>query len=336
MNLATIYDRLMAAERPCVLTHFNPDGDAMGSLLALFNYLEVTGRTVFACVPSSIPDNLLWLPRSEAVVVYDRSSSVPQGIANADLIVILDLNSWSRLGELAPIIQALEVPRLLIDHHPEAEIQADLTFTDTDSAATCELLSRLLSCNDESTYSTDVATCLYTGIMTDTGGFRFSRTHAGVHRIVARLIDSGADPAGITEKVWNQNTPQRLLLLGEVLQTISTHFDGSVATMYVTHAMLNSAGADYMDTDGFVQYVMGLRGVMVGILCIDRGDHVKVSFRSKGKINIRPLAKRFGGGGHDNAAGGRTESLTAAESITVVLDAIRDDVELIRALKEPC
>ena len=302
-------------------THVNPDGDAIGSVLGLKHALESMSKSVVVMLPSPCPDNLLWMPAAESMKVWTGAESDLALLHTADTIVVLDLNTLKRLGSLGEAItSATSATVINIDHHAEPDAFATVACIDVDAPSTTSMLVEMIS--DEHLTS-DAARCLYTGIMTDTGSFRFPRTTSQTFEQAARLLDAGADPVEAYERTINVNTFSRINLLGAALNSMQLHADGRLCIMTVSLQDLSRAQATIDDTDGFVQHTLSITGVEMGILFVELTDTIKVSFRSKGATHVRVLAATYGGGGHDHAAGARFPGETLAAVIDrVVRDAV--------------
>lgn len=288
--------------RSCIITtHINPDGDAIGSALGMMHLAAALGIEARVVLPTPAPDNLLWFDGAERLEVY--SENLATAIEEASCIIVLDLNSRSRLRELGEAISRSNATVINIDHHTHPEQFAHVAWIDTDACSTCSMIAELAEVADMR--GAAMAMCLYTGIMTDTGSFRFPRTTARVHRIVASLLDQGADPVLSFERVMNQGSVLRARLLGEALRSMQLHADGRLCVMVLTRATLDAYECTTDDTEGFVHHTLSLAGVDMGILIIELATEVKCSFRSKGSVFVRDLAARYGGGGHVYAAGAR-------------------------------
>jgi phosphoesterase RecJ-like protein len=242
-------------------------------------------------------------------------------INDVDTIVVLDLNTVKRLDGLGEAIVASKARIVNIDHHTHPQDFAHVQCVDTDSPATCAMLYRLISTSSTLTLPPDAAQCLYTGIMTDTGNFRFPRTDAWLHRAVADLIEHGADPVSAYELTFNQNSLERTRLLGAALASLQVHHNGRLCTMFVRASDLTSLHCSVDDTEGLVHHTLSLQGVTMGILFVETDDIVKCSFRSKGETYVRDLAARYGGGGHVYAAGARVKGRPFTDVTTEVIAA---------------
>ncbi|MDR6373264.1 phosphoesterase RecJ-like protein [Chryseobacterium bernardetii] len=309
-ELLDINTLLTQDSRIVILTHYNPDGDAIGSSLGLKHYLKAKGIHAEVIVPNDFPKFLKWMPESKKVIIaeYKRKLAADM-IAGADVIFCLDFNSPSRIGLLGDWLVKAPGKKILIDHHQQPE-QFDFVYSDTVIPATSQMIYHFIEAmNDEKLVNQDMAECLYTGIMTDTGGFRFRSTSATTHRIIANLIEHGADPAMITSNTWDTNTVSRLHLLALVLGRIEVVNDGTVAVLSLTRNELKEFGFQKGDTEGFVNYGLSIAGVKMSAFFMEDlyEDFVKISFRSKDDVDVNQFSRKyFNGGGHINAAGGKS------------------------------
>ena len=301
-------------------THLNPDADGIGCELALASYLRGTGKEVSILNHSETPDNLRFLDAKNRVLHFEplKHSSLFKSV---DLICILDTNHPDRIADLKPLVLACKARKVCIDHHLEPGSFADLYILDEGSTATGEIIFKLITFLDPKAITNEVADCLYAAIMTDTGSFRYPKTDPEVHRIIAQLIEAGADPSSIYQNIYDENTPQRLRLLGSVLATLKTAHAGKVVYMTITRKMFSDTGTSEMDTDAFVPYALSVQGAQIGLLITElENDLIKISFRSKGNIWINKLAQQFGGNGHQHAAGARVHNANLADVVTSVLE----------------
>lgn len=306
--------------RIILTTHINPDADGIGSELAVASYLGSIGKNVTILNHSATPDNLLFLDRHHEVLRFDA----PQHAAlfkTADLICVVDTNHPDRLADMKPHVLESKAKKVCIDHHLEPGSFADLYILDESSAATGEIIYKMISYLDANAITGDVAEYLYAAIMTDTGSFRYPKTDPDIHRIIAHLIEAGADPTSIYQEIYEQNTPQRLRLLGLSLATLTPTHGGKVVFMTITRAMFEETGTSEADTDAFVPYTLSVEGADIGLLFTELADGVvKISFRSKGDIHINKLAREFGGNGHQHAAGARVHHAALPQVVQAVLD----------------
>ncbi|WP_312419086.1 bifunctional oligoribonuclease/PAP phosphatase NrnA [Epilithonimonas sp.] len=308
-EISEINHLLVPENNIVIVTHYNPDGDAIGSSLGLKHYLKTKGVDAIVITPNDFPKFLKWMPEAKKIMIADYKRKVAgEAIYNADVIFCLDFNSPSRIGLLGDWVTKARAKKVLIDHHQMPE-QFDYVYSDTTVPATCQMVYHFIQANDdENLVNLDIAQCLYTGIMTDTGGFRFRSTSATTHRIVADLIEKGADPAVITSNTWDTNTISRLHLLSLVLSRIELTKDGKVAILWLKRTELKEYGFDKGDTEGFVNYGLSLAGTKMAAFFMEDlyEDFIKISFRSKDSVDTNQFArKHFNGGGHINASGGK-------------------------------
>ncbi len=304
-------------------THINPDPDAIGSEIALARYLSRRGKIVAVLNHSTTPAYCAFLDPQNVISQFDPLQHANM-ILDADAIIVVDANQPDRIQSLKPYVLSSTATKVCIDHHLERMPFADLYIVDEDSSATGEILYTLFSALDPESITPELAGPLYVAIMTDTGSFRFPKTDASLHRIIAELLDRGVDPASAYNHVYEQGTANRIQLLGQVLATLQTAHDGRVASMVVTREMFNRTGTNEEDTDNFINYTLVIAGVQVGLMFTELSEGIKISFRSRGEIDINKLAREFGGNGHKNAAGARIASGTIETVLLRVLERVPD------------
>jgi phosphoesterase RecJ-like protein len=278
-----------------ITTHENPDGDAVGSSLALACYIRRLGKdvTVYFCDP--LPANYAFLPLADSVVytIPDR---------DFDVCFVLDAGEMRRAGDSFCAFR--RIGKLInIDHHPYGEQFGDINLVDPKASATGAIIYRIIKAA-HNTIDTDTGLCIYTAVVTDTGSFRYSNADSEAFRISGEIVDMGINPWHVAEKLYESQPRERLQLLALVLSTLSISDKGDFASVTVTLDMYRKSGASPDLTDGFVNYPRSIHGVEVAILFREVKTGVyKVGFRSKGKVNVSELAIALGGGGHHNAAG---------------------------------
>jgi phosphoesterase RecJ-like protein len=289
---------------------------AVRSLLPL--YLKNKGKNVLIINQSETPDHLLFLTSVFPVKTY--SSDLDRHILNADCFCVIDTNSPKRFSAMAETVAKSTAYKVCIDHHLEQEAFADLYVVDTDVPAASELLYRIIVADDPDAITRPIADALYAGIMTDTGSFKFPKTDDETHTITADLLRRGVDPyARSIRRSMRSGQINKLHLLGKALERIEVHHHGRIATMTLPRSVLIETKTAESDVDNLTQYVLSIKGVVVGLVFIEQADGVKISFRSKGDIAINTVAKQFGGGGHKNASGARLKHITLQEAVTAVL-----------------
>lgn len=314
MNEATtakVRQLLAAPQKIVVVGHKNPDGDAVGSCLALANVLRVLGHDARVIMPNDFPDFLKWLPEWEDIINFEKEHEKGKDLINsADLIFTLDFNALDRTGQMEEALKEASAEFVLIDHHQQPDDFAVVVYSDTSMSSTCEMVYHFLKAIDsDHLISSEVATQLYTGIMTDTGSFRFPATTAETHRVIAKLIECGANNSEIHQNIYDTNTPDRLSLLGVALQNMKILPEYRTAYITLSQEELDKHNFKKGDTEGFVNYALSVSGIVFAVIFIENKQEkiIKISLRSKGDFSVNEFArKHFSGGGHTNAAGGRT------------------------------
>ncbi len=311
IRLEEISAEIQSGKNIVITTHHKPDGDAMGSSLGLYHFLCSLGNNVHVITPTDYPYFLHWMPGNADVVNFmEEPARSKELIDQADWVFCLDFNALSRINELGEIVRASSSKKAMIDHHLDPEGFEQFRYWDTTACAAAELVYRfIVELGMQHKISKDVATCLYTGIMTDSGSFRFPSTTAEVHRIIADLIEKGANNSRIHELVYDTNSENRLKFLGEVLSTRMVVMpDKHTAYITIDADLLKKYDIKTGDTEGMVNYALSVHGIKLAVLIIDRGELRKLSFRSKGEFPANEMAKKyFDGGGHRNAAGGSSK-----------------------------
>ena len=300
-------EMIVSSKTISISTHINPDGDAIGSALALYYYLKSKGKEVKIINPSETAYNLLFLTGAEDIIVY--SPECDEYLDSCDTNIIVDLNDIDRLKELGIKILKTSSKKIVIDHHLDPKPFADLYVIDTESCSAGEIVYRIINEDKNYQISKEIASALYVAIMTDTGSFRFPRTTGEVHRIIGAMIDAGADPVEIYDQVYNKVPLRAMRLLGEGLSGIETFNDGRLGVVTIKNSMLDRCRAKAEDVEDFVEKILSIDGIKVGILITEEieKDQIRISFRSKGEYGIRDLAVSMGGGGHYYAAGARVD-----------------------------
>lgn len=299
---------LQVANNIVITCHKGPDGDAIGSSLALYSYLSKFKKKVHVIVPDEYPDFLKWLPSNDHILIYeDQKEDCDTIINSADLIFTLDFNSLHRTGNMQEILSSTSAKFIMIDHHQQPDDYAEVTYSDVSICSTCQMIYHFIESLDElKSIDTNIANCIYTGIMTDTGSFRFRSTTSTTHRVIANLIDIGIDNAQIHQNVYDNNSYNRLQLLGKSLNNLKVIPELNTAYISLSADELHQFNSQKGDTEGVVNYALSLKGVkLAAIFKEDNSSQlIKMSFRSKGDFSVNELARtHFNGGGHINAAG---------------------------------
>lgn len=303
---------ISAADDIVIVAHQNPDGDAIGSSLGLYFYLKsLRKKRLTVMMPNDFPDFLKWIPGVDDIQIFESNSEQhTETLKNADLIFTLDFNTLSRVSKMESALRGALGDFIMIDHHQAPDDYAKVTFSDVKMSSTSELVYHFIRNIDASfQFEKEIATCLYTGIMTDTGSFRYATTSAETHRVVANLLDAGASNSYIHEHVFDTSSPDRLRLLGVALENLQVLPEFRTAFITLSQDELDRNHFRKGDTEGFVNYALSVKDVIFAAIFIEnRQDHlVKISFRSKGTFSVNDFARmNFNGGGHINAAGGRS------------------------------
>jgi len=296
-NLDSIVNVIKTRQSFILCGHIMPDGDSLGSMLALGKVLESFGKRVTMVSFDPVPDNLTFLPGTERLLIGDRELH-----GGFDAFVILDCSTPDRLGPYRKILE-WDLITINIDHHPGNSIHAHFEYIDSRAAATGEIIYDMLV-QSGLTVSPDVAVCLYTAIITDTGSFRYANTTPATHRRVAALMECGIQPGRINELIYDQKPLPSLLLLRAALQTLQFSACKKVAWITVFRRTIEEVNARDDHTEGIINYPRSIKGVEVAIFFRElEPDVFKVGFRSKGKVDVNRLASQFGGGGHVKASG---------------------------------
>ena len=310
-RILEITAELAKADNIVIVPHKGPDGDAMGSTLGLMHFLRDKGHKATVIAPNDYPHFLKWLPGNEEVLIYEsQKEEADKLIAEAQIVFTLDFNHLSRCGDMQDALVASDAVFVMIDHHQEPSDYAHYTYSDSNMSSTCEMVYRFIDKLRASKKITpEIATCLYTGIMTDTGSFRFSSTSSDTHRAIADLIDKGADNSQIHNNIYDTNSENKLQLMGTALQNIRVNKELRTAYITLTQEELDKHNFKKGDTEGFVNYGLSLDGIIFAVIFIENhnDDMIKISFRSKGDFDVNKFARaHFEGGGHINAAGGKS------------------------------
>ena len=312
MQLISQFYPLLSQPKQIVITmHQKPDGDAMGSTLGLYHFLHNRGHQVTVISPTNWADFLEWLPGIETVINFEGHREKSLAILDkADILFCLDFNIFHRTKHLAPFLASAKAIKVLIDHHEQPdEPNFDFGISDTGKSSTCEMVyDFIMEAGGREELTEAIATCLYTGTMTDTGSFRFPSTKASVHRMVAELKETGFDHSQVHNHIYDNFLESRLRFIGfALLNRMEVLYEYNTAIMYIHQADLQKYHIKTGDTEGLVNYLLTIKGIRFGAIVIDRTEERKWSFRSKGGFDVNLFARNhFEGGGHANASGGRS------------------------------
>lgn len=311
-DITNIKELLSAPKRIVIVPHKNPDGDAIGSSLGIYLYLIKNNHQVTIIAPNDYPDFLKWLPQESTIVKFESQKEESKTIIyKAEVIFTLDFNALHRTGEMEMPLQRSKAVKIMIDHHQQPDGYAKFMYSDTSMSSTCEMIYNFIDMlGDAKRINEDIATCLYAGIMTDTGSFRFPSTTSKTHHVIADLLDKGANNASIYNSIYDTNSPERLQLLGCALRNLKVIPEFRTAYITLTQEELNAFNFKKGDTEGFVNYGLSIENVIFAAIFIEHKQEgiTKISLRSKGVFSANEFARsHFDGGGHTNAAGGKSD-----------------------------
>lgn len=303
---------LQAPAKIFITTHHKPDGDAIGSMLGLYHYLTAKGHAVTAVTPSEVPDFLRWMPGTQQLINYEQVPDLAnRKLHECDVIFCLDFNDFSRTKHIEQPLAEAKQPKILIDHHLFPKDVWDYGMSQPDKSSTCEMVYDYINlCGDNALIDANIAKCLYTGVMTDTGSFKFPATTASVHLMVADLLKRDIDHTAIHQEVYDSWSESRMRFLGYVLiEKMEVFHKYNAALITLSRKDMNLFNVRNGDTEGLVNYPLSINGIRFATLITERSDEVKMSFRSKGDFDVSRFARlHFEGGGHFNASGGRSKS----------------------------
>ncbi|KAI9452603.1 phosphoesterase RecJ domain-containing protein [Russula earlei] len=311
LPIEEFFPLLTTPRKIIITTHQKPDGDAMGSSLGLYHFLIQFSHTVTVISPTNWADFLEWMPGVNTVVDYEANKRrCHQLIEEADILFCLDFNVLHRTKNLEQPLTQAKCTKILIDHHQQPQEEAfNYGISNTGKSSTCEMVyDFIVASGHGDKINLDIATCLYTGVMTDTGSFRFPSTTASVHRMIAHLKDIGLQHTPIHDHIYDNFLENRLRFIGQaLLHRMDVLYEYNTALMYIPKSDLVKFDIKTGDTEGLVNYLLTIKGMRLGAIVIDRDEERKWSFRSKGSFDVNTFARNhFEGGGHMNAAGGRS------------------------------
>ncbi len=303
---------LSTPKKIAIIPHRGPDGDAMGSTLGLYHFLLKNKHHPVVVSPNEFPDFLAWMPGSETVKIFEKDKqNCTKILEDAELIFTLDFNSLHRVGEMEHVLTQLKAPFIMIDHHQKPDDYAAITYSDTSFGSTCEMIYNfILFLGKKQDIDKTIGTCIYTGILTDSGSFRFPKTTGTTHRIIAELIDLGVENTEIPTLLFDNSSFGRLQILGRALQNMKVITEHKTAYITLTQDELSSFNYVKGDTEGIVNYGLSIKGIVFAAIFIENKEEkiIKISFRSQGDFDVNQFARDyFNGGGHQNAAGGKSE-----------------------------
>ncbi len=340
-NYELLYQQITQAKKIVITAHQNPDGDAIGSSLGLYWFFKNLNFDVSIIIPNEIPSYLYWLEGLEDIMIFENGQlDAIRKIGEANLIFSLDYNALSRVKTMSNYLKHSKAFKVLIDHHPDPEIENfDMIFSETSSSSTAELLFTIINYINEKfdlqSINKSVAEAIYTGILTDTGGFKHGIEHKEVFETTAKLIGLGVNAQVINKRIFDAFTENRLRLLGfclsERLIVIPEH---ATAIIYLTKEDLLKYNYKVGDTEGVVNYGLSMKGINLAILLMEKKNEIKISLRSKVNFSVNQFARLyFNGGGHDRAAGG-TSKKGMEETINEIKMALPNYTKVLNSVKE--
>jgi phosphoesterase RecJ-like protein len=315
MNLEDVraFETLLSTRQKVVIVpHKNPDGDAIGSSLGLCHYLNDAGHDATVISPNDYPMFLKWMPGQDHILNFEKENPAAiELIKNATLFFTLDFNQLNRSGQIQACLEETAAPIIMIDHHQAPADYAAICYSDVRMSSTSEMVYTLIkSLGDLDKISGDIANCLYAGILTDTGSFKYSTTSSQTHLVAADLIARGANNTKVHHNIYDTNSPERLKLLGCSLRNMVILPGFNTAYTTLSQEELDKHNFKKGDTEGFVNYGLNLVGIRLAAFFIENKEEgiIKISFRSEGDFSVNDFARaHFEGGGHINAAGGKSD-----------------------------
>lgn len=328
---AALRQLIQVPQNVAIFSHRNPDGDAIGSSLAMRHYLEQYGHTVHVLFPSEYPEEFEALPGAADILIWDiQPEECRQVINKKNLFIFLDFNALERIDKLGDYLRDLPAMRLMIDHHLYPEPIADFTFSEPEASSTCEMVySFIEGLGDQAKLNPTVGKCIYTGLVTDTGSFRYA-TNPKVFQIAADLVERGTDDTGVQDMIFNSQKEKNLRLLGHCLcNRMEFYPEFKTALIWLSRKDYEQFDIQRGDTEGIVNYLLSVKNVRVAAFIHNQPTVVKLSLRSKGNIDVQEMCKQhFKGGGHKNASGAYShDSLKATiEKFKSILPEYKDRI----------
>ncbi len=302
---------LRSPQKVVIIPHKNPDGDAIGAALALQFYLQTKNHNAIVITPNDYPKFLKWMPGTNDVINFEQENNkAVEKILEATVIFTVDFNELSRIGHMGDVVATATATFVMVDHHHSPGDYAAIMYSDVSMSSTCEMIFHMIvALGGLELISNDMADCLYAGILTDTGSFKYASTTGKTHRVAATLIDKGARSAEIHKNIFDTNSASRLHLLGCALKNMVILPHLSTAYITLSQEELDTHQFKKGDTEGFVNYGLTLEGIRFAVIFIENKEEsiIKISFRSEGSFSVNEFARNyFDGGGHTNAAGGKS------------------------------
>ena len=331
-KIAQVENLLANHDKIVIVTHVSPDGDAIGSSLGLYHYLTEMGKNVTIIVPNAFPEFLDWMPSTKEILLYEKYSEFAAKIINeAGLLFCLDFNIPKRTACLAPLVEAAKAKKVMVDHHPDPSSFCDVTISHPEISSTSELIFRLIcQMGDFEEMSKKSAECIYTGMMTDTGGFTYNSNNAQIYYIIAELLKKGINKDQIYSNVFNSYSEDRYRMLGYTLsEKMKVYPEYHAALVTLTKEEQAKYNAKKGDTEGFANLPLNISGIIFAVFIREDNEMVKISLRSQGTFPCNKFsAQCFNGGGHLNASGGEFYG-TVEEAVAVFEKALPEYADLL-------
>ncbi len=325
-KISAVFKLINSAENIVITAHKGPDGDAVGSSLGLYHFLYSLEKKATIILPDTPSESLNCLPSFDSILTLEQNEEeAKQIISECDLIFCLDFNKIDRLGALAPLIEEVSCPKILVDHHLNYDNFTDVIISHPEIASTSELVFRLICrMGYFSDMNLQTAECICAGMLTDTGGLAYNSNHPEIYTIFSELLKKGVDKDALYRKLFNSYNESRMRLMGYFLcEKLTIIPEYQTAIFSLTQEELNKFDYKKGDTEGFVNMPLSISGIRCSIFCREENDRIKISMRSVGDYSVSDLAgKLFGGGGHKNAAGAESK-LTMAETIEKIIEGVR-------------
>lgn len=333
-NVKQAYALIEDSENVVIISHVGPDGDAVGSTLGMYHFLNGLEKQATVVLPNEFPQYLNWMPDSDTIVIAeDNLDATVQLLKHADLLIMIDFNELGRVNGLKPLIEVSNVPKILIDHHPFPADIADVVISHPELSSASELVFRLICrMGFAQKISKECAECIYTGMMTDTGGFTYNSNQSEIYVIIAELLRKGVDKDLIYKKINFSHSEDRMRLMGYCLyEKMKIYPEYRTAVIDLSEDELNRFAAQTGDTEGIVNLPFSIKGIVFSAFFREdkKRKKIKISFRSQGDFPANRVASEyFNGGGHLNAAGGDTK-LSLSETLQQFVDVLPEYKELL-------
>lgn len=336
-KITQVEELLDKYQKIVIITHVSPDGDAIGSSLGLYHYLNDLGNDVNVIVPNSFPDFLKWMPAAKEILDYEKYPEFAQKlIAEAELIFCLDFNIPKRAFHLGPFIEAAKGKKVLVDHHPDPSDFCDVMISYPEISSTSELIFRLICrMGDFEAMSYESAVCIYTGMMTDTGAFTYNSNNAEIYYIIGELLKKGIDKDKIYSNVYHNYSEDRYRMLGFTLsEKMKIYPEYHTALIWLTNEEQKRYNVKKGDTEGFANLPLNIKDIIFSVFIREDNDFIKISFRSQGDFPTNKFAAQcYNGGGHLNASGGEFYG-TMEEAIAIFEKALPEYADLLKNNKK--